>query len=156
MNADEGIQNRHLFSLVQAFTLNYKDLLTLGTEYRLSRSVTRYRQVDYRTIDNYTHMAGVKGSLRWPKNVILDANYNYNYNPQVPEGFKKDAHILNLSVALLMQKNDRGQLKLSVYDLFNQNVAINRIATVNSVVTSDQLILKRYALLTYQYKLNIF
>lgn len=155
LNADEGIQNRHLFSLVQAFTLNYKDLLTLGTEYRLSRSVTRYRQVDYRTIDNYTHMAGVKGSLRWPKNVILDANYNYNYNPQVPEGFKKDAHILNLSVALLMQKNDRGQLKLSVYDLFNQNVAINRIATVNSVVTSDQLILKRYALLTYQYKLNV-
>lgn len=154
LNADEGIQNRYIFNAVQGFTVNYKELLTLGTEYRLSRTVTRYRKVDYKTIDNYTHIAGVKGSLRWPKNVIVDASYNYNYNPQVPQGFKKSANILNLSVAMMMQKNNRGQLKLSVYDLFDQNVAINRIATVNSVVTSDQLILKRYGLLTYQYKLN--
>jgi hypothetical protein len=55
-----------------------------------------------------------------------------------------------------MLKKDRGQLKLSVYDLLDENISVSRYAYNNAVTISQQEVLKRYLLLTYQYKLNIF
>jgi hypothetical protein len=57
---------------------------------------------------------------------------------------------------MLFLKKDRGQFKLSVYDLFDQNVSIYRYAGANSITTSEQQILKRYFMLTFQYKITSY
>ncbi|MCD0487662.1 outer membrane beta-barrel protein [Pedobacter sp. MC2016-14] len=156
LNADEGVQYQYQFRIGQDATFNYKELLDLASSYSFSKSITSYKNVDYISRDNYTHSLSTSATLKWPKKIVLDTKYSYVYNPQFGAGFQKSTHTLNMSLALLMFKKDRGQLKLSVYDLFDQNISNYRSANENSIVTYSSAILKRYFLLTYQYKLNVF
>ena len=156
LNADEGEQYNYNYGIGQSLNFNYNERLSINTNYTFNNSLTEYKKVNYRAIRTYTHTLSTEFSLRWPKKVILDARYNFNYNPQVAQGFPRSSHIVNLALTLQMLKKDRGQLKLSVYDLLDQNISVYRYAHGNAVSTSDDQILKRYFLLTYQYKINIY
>ncbi|MES2457836.1 MAG: outer membrane beta-barrel protein [Bacteroidota bacterium] len=155
LNADEGLVYNYSMGVGQSANFNYNELLSINTKYDFNRTITAYKEVDYASINNYTHSLVTEFSLRWPKKVIIDARYNYNYNPQVAQGFSKSSNIVNMALTLQMLRKDRGQLKISVYDLFDQNISVYRFAYENSVNTNDQEILKRYFLLTYQYKFSI-
>lgn len=156
LNADEGFQNSLDIGFGENINLNYGDLLSLNAKYDFYKQMTRYKDVDFAKVNTYTHSAGGEFSLRWPKRIILDANYTYFYNPQIGQGFQRSSHQLNLALSIQMLKKDRGQLKLSVYDLFDQNISINRYAFNNAIGISDRNILRRYFLATYQYKLNVY
>lgn len=156
LNQDEGIQYNYSFNVGQGVNFNYNSLLSINTKYDFSNSIAEYKDVDYKAVNTYTHTLGAEFSLRWPKKIILDGKYNYNYNPQISQGFSKSSHILNLALTFQMLKKDRGQLKLSVYDLLDQNISVSRYAYNNAVSISEQQILKRYFLATYQYKINIY
>lgn len=156
LNADEGIQYNYDINANQSIFFNYHELLSISSSYSFRKSITAYKEVDYSTINTNVHTLSADMSLRWPKKMIIDGKYSFNYNPQVAEGFAKSSNILNLSVALQMQKKDRGQIKLSVYDLLDENISVWRYAHANAVRVNQQEVLKKYILLTYQYKLNIF
>lgn len=156
LNADEGTRNTYYVNLGQGINFNYNELISINTKYNLNNTVTTYQEVDYKSVNTYRHTLSADLSLKWPKSIILDGRYAYSYNPQISQGFQKTANILNLAVSVLMLKKDRGQLKLSVYDLFDQNISVYRYANNNSVNISEGEILKRYFLLNFQYKLNIY
>ena len=156
LNTDEGFENSFYSTISENISFNYNELLSINARYTFNKQMTRYQDVNFNKVNTYSHTIGTDFSLRWPKKIILDANYSYNYNPQIGEGFQKSAHILNLALSLQMLKKDRGQLKISVYDLFDQNISVSRYAYNNAVNISDREILKRYFLVTYQYKLNIY
>ncbi|PST82378.1 hypothetical protein C7T94_16510 [Pedobacter yulinensis] len=154
LNADEGVENGYRFTISQNVNFNYTSLVSLNGRYDFSRQMTRYQEVNYAAVNTYQHTAGGDLSLRWPKRVIFDANYSFNYNPQVGQGFQRSAHMLNMAVSVLMLKKDRGQIKLSVYDLLDQNISVWRYASGNSVSLSENQVLRQYFLINYQYKLN--
>lgn len=156
LNTDEGFENSFYTTLGENISFNYNELLSINARYNFTKQMTRYKDVNFNNVNTYSHTIGSDFSLRWPKKIILDANYSYNYNPQIAEGFPRSSHLLNLALSLQMLKKDRGQLKISVYDLFDQNISVSRYAYNNAVNISDREILKRYFLVTYQYKLNIF
>ncbi|RYY20444.1 MAG: TonB-dependent receptor [Chitinophagaceae bacterium] len=156
LNGQEGIQNNYHLNTTQKINFNYNELMSLNAEYAINGSLNNYEKIDYKSVNTLRHTLSSEFSLRWPKRLIFDTRYSFNYNPQIGQGFPKTSHILNLAVSVLMQKKDRGQLKLSVYDLLDQNISVNRYAWENNVNTFEQLTLKQYFLLTYQYKLNIF
>ena len=156
LNGQEGVQNNYYLNTTQKINFNYNELMSLNAEYAINGSLNNYEKIDYKSVNTLRHTLSSEYSLRWPKRFIFDTRYSFSFNPQIGEGFPKTSHILNLAVSVLMQKKDRGQLKLSVYDLLDQNISVSRYAWENNVNTSEQLTLKQYFMLTYQYKLNIF
>lgn len=56
---------------------------------------------------------------------------------------------------MMMFKQNRGQVKFSVYDLLDQNTTTYRNAANNSITSGEQQILKRYLFINYQYKINV-
>jgi hypothetical protein len=156
LNIDEGTQANYSVNVIQNVNFNYNSMLSFNTNYSLNSSFTNYSGVDYAAVTTLKHTVGTDVSLRWPARIVFDARYGYSFNPQVAAGFPKSSNIVNLAVTLLMLKKDRGQLKISVYDLLDQNVAVTRYAGNNSVSTTEQQILKRYFLINYQYKLSVY
>lgn len=156
LNEDEGMQHNYDASIGQGISFNYNELLSINTNYNFNSSIAKYLDVNYETVRTHSHNFSGELNLRWPKKVVMEGKYSFNYNPQVAQGFPKSANILNLSVALQMMMKDRAQIKLSVYDLFDQNISVFRYAYNNAVSSGEQEILKRYFLLTYQYKINIY
>ena len=63
---------------------------------------------------------------------------------------------MNGGVTFLFLKDQKGNLKLSVYDLLNQNVSIRRYTSENAIIDRQVNILKRYFLLTFTYNIRNF
>lgn len=153
-NGDEGTQFNYYVNDSQSFNLNYRSIVNLDLTYNISKSITTYRGVDYVSVNTFRHNVITTGMVNWPKHFIFDMQYQYRYNPQIPPGFSKSANIMNLATTYMFMKKDRAQFKLSVYDLLDQNTMVYRYASNNSVTSGENQILKRYFLLTFQYKIN--
>ncbi len=91
-----------------------------------------------------------------PKHIVWESSLDYTYNPQVAAGIQKSAYRWNAAVNLLFLKQDKGQLKLSVYDLLNQNISVNRSVRENFIQDTETIILRRYFLLTFTYNIRNF
>lgn len=155
LNNAEARQKSTSIGFRQNFSVNYKSAAMMNVYYNFNRSVVDYNNRNFSNVVNWTHYLGVSGTFRLPKRIVLEPNYFFRFNSQIAQGFPRSSHIVNVALSVLTQKKDRGQIKLSVYDLLNQNISVNRYGNLNAMITSEQQILKRYVMLNYQYKFNI-
>ena len=72
------------------------------------------------------------------------------------EGFDQSFTLVNASLGQKLGKRQASELKITVFDLFNQNQAISRVLTESAVEDSRSLVLQQYFLLTYTYFLRKF
>jgi hypothetical protein len=154
INNLQGYQNRANISFNQQFTLSRANKFEISPSYSVSPNITTYQNVTYNTLKYITQSLAVPVTFRAIKHYTMEANYTYNYNPLVSAGFQRSSNLLNLAVARQFQYRDRGEIRLSVYDLFDQNISSYRYASGNIVDDYQNQLLKRYFLLTYAYRFN--
>ncbi|WP_165958150.1 outer membrane beta-barrel protein [Segetibacter sp. 3557_3] len=137
--------------------LNWKDIIELNQRYGLNMSKTSYDNKNYyKNIEVITHSAESEIIIRWPKHIVWETLINYSYNPQVSPGIRKSFVRWNGGVNYLFLKEDKGQLKISFFDLLNQNISVYRYTTENSILDSQTSTLRRYFLLSFIYNLRTF
>jgi hypothetical protein len=154
INGLTGIQTTNNIGGGEQFAANWKNLIDFTSQYNIKFSTTHFLNVPYNDVNFNTQTLNNKLLLYWPKNVIIESDYNYSYNSELGDGFQKSVNLLNESVALQILKNKQGQIKLSVYDLLNENVNTVKYVYQNVIYSAENQILKRYLLLTLLYKFN--
>ncbi|MFB9054200.1 outer membrane beta-barrel protein [Formosa undariae] len=85
--------------------------------------------------------------LEW-SNVI-----NYNYNPNIADGFEKSAWFWNSTLSYSVLK-DQGSVTLKAYDLLNQNNNSRRLINENYVEDSQSTVLQQYFMIGFSWKFN--
>ena len=120
------------------------------------RQTTYQQPTVYRNIYVLSHMLESEVVVRMPKHVVWENLINYNYNPQVGRGIRKSSLRWNAGVSYLFLKEEKGQLKLSVYDLLKQNISVSRNTGENYVTDSQTTTLTRYYMLSFIYNLRTF
>jgi len=107
--------------------------------------------------DYYTSTAGAQINLLtktgfFLQNDINNQTYKYKSNTIPDQNF----WLWNVSAGYKFLKDQKGELKLSVFDLLKQNKSITR--TVEGPVIEDvqSQVLQRYFMLTFTYKLKNF
>jgi len=137
--------------------LNYKDKIELNQRYSQSyRQTTNENKTAYRDIFVLSHSIESEVVIRMPKHVVWENLINYFYNPQVAPGIRKSNVRWNAGVSYLFLKEDKGQIKLSVYDLLNQNITVYRYTNENSISDVQTTTLTRYFMLSFIYNLRNF
>jgi hypothetical protein len=154
INHQDGYQNSYRTSLTERLSLNYKDIIQLEPQYALSHVYTTYAGVDYNNQSNLTHSVDTHFLFYFLQKYNLEGNYAYRYNPQVAPGYQKSSNLLSVNLAHQFLKKDRGEIKLSCYDLLNQNISNFRNIYENTISDSQTQIIKRYFMLTLQIKFN--
>jgi hypothetical protein len=154
INSQGGYQNNYNYAIKQGFEIAWKDLLQLEESYRITSSTAKYTDINYGDVKYVTHVVNSHLILTWPKVLNIESTYAYVYNPRVSPGLKRSANLLNISLAHLMLAKERGEIKLSCYDILNQNVSQYRDVNANTVSDWQTQILRRYFLLTFQFKFN--
>ena len=155
LNGDKGTQRTYGMSMIVAGSVNYKTTLRFNLNYYFSRNLTEYEDLDYRTVKTYSHTIYDAATIRATNKLSFQVNHAFTYNPNVQPGFQKSSHNVSMNAALNLLKKDRAQIRLSVSDLLNQSISVRRYAGPNSIVSNEQQILKRYFLLSLQYKINV-
>jgi hypothetical protein len=103
-------------------------------------------------IVNATYGADVNTQL--PGGVFLNSRFSYRTYVNKRSGFDQRQPILNLSVYKVVLKNKKGEVRLSAYDVFNQNQGISQFATQNFVSTERVQTLARYFMLGFTYNMR--
>jgi hypothetical protein len=85
---------------------------------------------------------------------VLNNNLDVTINSGRSDGFNATVPLWNVSLAKSFLKYKRGEFKLSVFDLLNQNQGINRTANQNFIQDTRYNVLQRYFMLSFSYRLN--
>ncbi len=126
----------------------------IGAE--VNRSITTYSEASnlnqaYTSLNLFSDLS-FKFLKKWRSKSSFDYTLYYGEafrdNPRIP--------ILKSQVSRNILKNDRGIIKLSVFDLLNKNLGVQRNANLNYIETLETQTIGRYFMLSFTYKLNKF
>jgi hypothetical protein len=137
-------------------SFNWKDKIELNERYSVNYSQSDYESDAFRDLSTVTHISSSELILRVPKHWVWESSIDYTYNPQTAPGVRKSNVRWNAGVNFLFLKEDKGQLKLSVYDLLNQNISVTRTTRENYIQDNQTSILRRYFMLTFTYNIRNF
>jgi uncharacterized membrane protein YgcG len=88
----------------------------------------------------------------WLIATTLDYTYTDNNSP----GYNASVPLLTPSIAKELFKKKNGELRLSVFDLLNQNTSVNKSVSPTLTSYTRTNVLTRYAMLTFTWNLNNF
>jgi uncharacterized membrane protein YgcG len=86
----------------------------------------------------------------------IASDFDYTRYFGRPEGYTTSVFLITPSIAKTFLKNKAGELRLSCFDLLNQNQTVSVSTNANQIVNSISNNLKRYLMLTFTYNLRAF
>lgn len=88
--------------------------------------------------------------------LVLTSDCAYSHYVGLNTTNSPNTFLWNAGVAYKLFKHNRGEIKVSVYDLLDSSISISRNATSYYIEDKESTVLKRYALITFSYKLSKF
>ena len=132
------------FSSTSKYNINYRSAIP-GQYKNPQNNLNAFSQAFSVELTAYTNNG-------WLVAATLDYTYTNNhataYNASVP--------LLNPSIAKQLFKKKNGELRLSVFDLLNQNTSVSKSVSSSQESYTRTNVITRYAMLTFTYNLNNF
>jgi hypothetical protein len=102
----------------------------------------------------YLQQYGIEMTNYLPFGIVLNNNFNYTKTTGRAEGYNTSVPMWNATLSKMFLKNKRGEIKVSAFDLLNENIGISRNANQNFIEDVRYNVLQRYFLLGFTYSLN--
>ena len=95
-------------------------------------------------------------SLDWqlPKGFLFATDFNYTITDQYSSSFNAKVPLWNARISKQMLHFNRGELKISVNDVLNKNLQLNRSTNQNYIEDSKVNSLRRFILVSFTYSLS--
>ena len=135
------------------FTLDWKKIFEISPNYSLNLNSTTFDIDNFEDQEFISHNIRLRTATFLPKKFEWRNDLNYNYNPNVAEGFQKSSWFWNSTLAYTFLK-DKATLTLKAYDILNQNTNARRVATADYIQDSQSTVLQQYFMLSFSWKFN--
>ena len=149
---------------------NTTNTFTMGPDVRLDMNLTEkfymsagaefnYYSAKYSlqsTLNTNYFMQCYSTDINWqlPKSFFFNTEFSYTINSQRVEGFNARVPLWNASISKQFLHFNRGEIKLTTFDLLNQNIGISRSTNQNYIEDRRVTNLQRYFLLSFTYSLS--
>lgn len=104
----------------------------------------------------FSHTASVNLNLLSKSGWFYQTDLTNQLTAGYSQGFNQDYFLWNMSAGKKFLKNQKGELKLSVFDVLKQNQSITRNVTGNAIQDVQNVVLQRFFMLTFTYNLKTF
>jgi hypothetical protein len=156
MQAKKSATNNYILGERVSLTMNIKERFDLNFSSSSTYTISKYNLQSQLNSNYFTQLFSVEPTYSTKNGWIFGADFDYNIYTGQSEGYNQSVPLLNASIAKQLFKNKAGELKLSAYDLLNQNKSITRTAQENYVEDVNTQVLKRYFMLSFTYNLRKF
>ncbi|NCI45639.1 outer membrane beta-barrel protein [Sediminibacterium soli] len=153
-NGETGWQSTFNLNQWSSLNFNLNDKFEWNNSYSIGYNFTEYTSQAFKTLKVVSHYANTEMISRHIKHVILESSLNYNYNGNIPAGLPKGIVRWNAAVNITMLKDEKGVLKLSVFDILNQNAGVSMYANRNTVNIFRTNVLSQYFMATFTYNIR--
>jgi hypothetical protein len=94
--------------------------------------------------------------MNWqlPKQFFFATEFTYTINTNRGQDFNTSVPLWNASISKLFMRYNRGEIKLTAFDLLNQNIGISRTSNSNYIEDRKVVTLQRYFLLSFTFSLT--
>lgn len=140
--------------LTSRLSLSIAEILEISARYNPTFTKSTYNNAYFSRADITNHNLQGEVIVRFPKRIVWESNFQFRKLSNVPIGFPNSNLNWNSAITFLLFKEDKGQLKLAVYDLLNQNNAIQNYVSGNAIINNNTNVLKRYLMLTFTYNIK--
>jgi len=154
-HASDFTRNTSLQEVVK-WTTNLKNNFDMNFSATTTYNIIRNTLQPTQNSDYYTEGITAEATYYTNGGFILATDFDYTYSGNHAPGYNTSVPLLNPSVAYQFLKNKAGELRLSVFDLLNQNVSVTRTVSGNTITDQRTNVLTRYAMLTFTYNLRQF
>lgn len=153
-NAESSWQTTWSLNQWAGSGFNWNDKIELNTSFSIGYNFTRYSNPIFNKLKVRTRWWDNELVIRWPKHVIWETQCSYNFNSNVPAGSPKEIVRWNAAVNFTMLRDETGVLRLSVFDILDQNKNISAYANRNMITTSQTNALTQYFMATFTYNVR--
>ncbi len=162
INNVKSFTKNYVFGETLRYTLNYKERLDLNFSSTSTYTMARYSQSQ--VADNqqqpdgdfFTQMFTVEPTYSTKSGWVISSDFDYTINRGQSEGYNQTIPLLGASIGKMFLKSKKAEVKLSVFDLLNQNKSITRNVSQNYIEDVRTQVLNRYFMLTFTYNLRSF
>lgn len=150
----------------EALTHNINTGLTIGSNISKDLDFTLGYTLNYNTVfnsiqpqlnnDYYIHNANFRINWLPIPALVLSSDVLYNAFAGLEDGFNQQFTLWNAGLGYRFGKDRRAELKLSVFDLLNQNNSIARNVTETYVEDVQTTVLRQFWMMTFTYNIRHF
>ncbi len=146
--------NNQNYNIRFGFNLTPSDKLIVGMNANLGINNIKYSlsEAQNQNIRNNSFDTSIKWNFT--KKTFFETNFDYSYYKNERFGFEQEIPILNASVRRLFMKENKLEVRLAAFDIFNKRQNIVQRGFQNTVTTQTSLTLARYFMLSLTYNVK--
>lgn len=170
-NVNAGVSYNRLPSLInnnrnlsETYGINQGVVLSSNISQKLDFTLTY--NLNYNLVDNSLQpelnnnyifqISSAQFNWQFWKGLFVQSNLTYqNYNV-ISSKEVTEYTLLNSSIGSKLFKNNTGEIKLTVYDMLDQNKSLSRTVTDTYIENSTTQVLRQYVMLSFTYNLRNF
>lgn len=131
--------------------LNWNSTIELMASGSLSRNKYKYQHDIFPQQATTIFRSYNELVIRWPKNIVIESTLTYRQNATASAGAQKSYTLLNSAATLLFLKDNKGQLKLSIFDILRKNTVLSNYVLENYFIDYQSNTLGQFLMLSFYY-----
>ncbi|MBY5958094.1 TonB-dependent receptor family protein [Membranicola marinus] len=151
VNGQEGTSRRRSMGVSTRLNYNLNEVLDFSPRYHMGFSKTTYENVDYPEIKTPAHYLSGNLTIHLPWAMEFQNDVTYQYIPVTAPGYRNSRTMWNAALNKKVLSSKKLTIRLSAFDLLDQNISFYRYARYNTVNTFQEKTLKRYFMLSVIY-----
>jgi hypothetical protein len=156
INRQTSISDTYNYNLGAVLGSNISEFVDFTLSYTANFNVIKNSLNPGVNSNYFTQAAGIKFNLLSKSGWFYSNDLNNQLYRGLSGGYNQNLWIWNMGAGKKFLKDQKGELKLSVFDLLKQNTSITRTTTELYVEDVRNDVLQQYFMLTFTYKLKNF
>lgn len=133
---------------------SYKELLDISAGARVSYNNARYSLQPSLNNNYWRQVYEFEATVNLPAGFSINTEFTYSTYTGRSNGYNTKVALWNAALSKQVFKNKKGEIKLSAFDLLNQNIGVDRNGNTTFVEDIQYKTLQRYATLGFTYSLQ--
>ncbi|HEY4337497.1 MAG TPA: outer membrane beta-barrel protein, partial [Puia sp.] len=139
-----------------SWTTNIRKNFDMNLSSALNYNIARNSLRPNADFDYFSEVVNAEFTAYTNSGWLVASNFTYTYTDNHTPGYNASIPLWSPSIAKQLFAKKQGELRLTCFDILNQNTMVSRQVSLNQVSDSRTTTLTRYVLLTFTYNLNNF
>jgi hypothetical protein len=139
-----------------SWTTNIRKNFDMNLSSALNYNIARNSLRSSSNFDYFSEVVNTEFTAYTNSGWLVASDFTYTYTNNHTPGYNASIPLWSPSVAKQLFRKKQGELRLTVFDLLNENTIVSKQVSLNQVSNSRTTTLTRYVMLTFTYNLNNF
>jgi hypothetical protein len=155
-SVSETVSKSYNYNVGAVLASNISEFVDFNINYSANFNVVKSSLQPDLNNNYFNHSVGFQLNLLSKNGWLFQNDLNNQYYKGLSDGFNQNFWLWNMAAGKKFLKDQKGELKLSVFDLLRQNRSINRSVTESYTEDVQNQVLQQYFMLTFSYRLRNF